>query len=156
MLYWYLLRAFGVAVWLVATSAAVVPQEPSLGPEPNLRDEQKEAFPLNAQVVNSVQISKGITHPWRLTLSDGTLTHDAASVNINVSKPYWKGADERAEIGFGDTYHFNIAARKLAELLESRWAIPQAVAGLLSDLRALRNQAVHAGDFDVTAAQAIE
>jgi len=127
MLYWYLLRAFGVAVWLVATSAAVVPQEPSLGPEPNLTDEQKEAFLLNAQVVNSVQISKGITHPWRLTLSDGTLTHDAAFVNINVSKPYWKGADERAEIGFRDTYHFNIAARKLAELLGLGDMIPVTV-----------------------------
>jgi hypothetical protein len=102
---------------LAAANFVIGAQEPSLRDEPSLTDEQKEAFLLNAQVVNSVQISKGITHPWRLTLSDGTLTHDAAFVNINVSKPYWKGADERAEIGFRDTYHFNIAARELAELL---------------------------------------
>jgi hypothetical protein len=110
-------QVLGVVLCLAAANFVIGAQEPSLRDEPSLTDEQKEAFLLNAQVVNSVQISKGITHPWRLTLSDGTLTHDAAFVNINVSKPYWKGADERAEIGFRDTYHFNIAARKLAELL---------------------------------------
>jgi len=122
-----LVPAFGVALWLAAASVAVAAQEPSLRPEPNLTDEQEEAFLLKAQVVNNVQISKGITHPWRLTLSDGTLTHDAAFVNINVSKPRWEGTDGRVELGFRDTYHYNIAARKLAELLGLSDMIPVTV-----------------------------
>jgi hypothetical protein len=117
MFYRRLSPAFAVVVWLAATNSAPAAQQPKLSDEPNLTDEQKEEFLLKAQVGNSKEIGKGITHPWLLTLSDGTLTHDAAFVNINVSKPYWKGADERAEIGFRDTYHFNIAARKLAKLL---------------------------------------
>jgi hypothetical protein len=75
--------AFGVAVWLAATNVALAAQEPKLSNEPNLTDEQKEESLLKAPVVNSKEIGKGITHPWRLTLSDGTLTHGAAFVTIN-------------------------------------------------------------------------
>ena len=113
----HLSPVFGIAVWLTATNVALAAQEPKLSDEPNLTDGQKQEFLLKAQVVNSRAISKGITHPWRLTLSDGTLTHDAAFVTIDVRQPYWKGVDGRAEIGFRDTYHFNIAAPELAKLL---------------------------------------
>jgi hypothetical protein len=117
MFYRHLSPVFRVAVWLAATNSALAIQAPKLSDEPNLTDEQKEEFLLKAPVVNSKEIGKGITHPWRLTLSDGTLTHDAAFVTINVSKLYWKGEDGRSELGFRDTYHFNIAARELAKLL---------------------------------------
>jgi hypothetical protein len=117
MFYRRLSPAFAVVVWLAATNVALAAQEPRLSGEPNLTDEQKEEFLLKAQVVNSKEIGKGITSPWRLTLSDGKLTHDAAFVTINVSKLYWKGEDGRSELGFRDTYHFNIAARELAKLL---------------------------------------
>jgi hypothetical protein len=113
----HLSPVFGIAVWLTATNVALAAQEPKPSNEPNLTDEQKEEFLLKAQVTNSEDIGKGISRPRRLTLSDGTLTHAAAFVTIDVSKPYWKGADERAEIGFRDTYHFNIAARELAKLI---------------------------------------
>ncbi len=114
-------------MWLAATNSAPAAQQPKLSDEPNLTDEQKEEFLLKAQVVNSKEIGKGITHPWRLTLSDGTLTHDAAFVAINVSKLYWKGEDGRVELAFRDTYHFNIASRKLAELLGLGDMIPVTV-----------------------------
>jgi len=117
MFYRHLSPVFGVAVWLAVTNVALAIQAPKLSDEPNLTDGQKEEFLLKAQVVNSRPISKGITHPWRLTLSDGTLTHDAAFVTIDVSKSYWKGEDGRSELAFRDTYHFNIAARELAKLL---------------------------------------
>ena len=50
--------------------------------EPNLSKGQIEQFLLNAKVVRSRHTSKGITSPWRLTLSDGTLTHDAAFQDV--------------------------------------------------------------------------
>ncbi len=46
--------------------------------EPTLTKEQIEQFLLTAKVVKSERAKKGITETWRLTLSDGTLTHDAS------------------------------------------------------------------------------
>ena len=41
--------------------------------------EQIENFLTNAKVVSSKPAGKGVTGSWRLTLSDGTTTHDASS-----------------------------------------------------------------------------
>jgi hypothetical protein len=38
-------------------------------------------------VVKSKQSNKGITQPWRLTLTDGTVTHDASFQGIDEHKP---------------------------------------------------------------------
>ena len=46
--------------------------------EQNLSKEQIEHFLLTAKVVNIRHSSKGITDTFRLTLSDGTVTHDAS------------------------------------------------------------------------------
>jgi hypothetical protein len=113
----HLVPGLAMGVCLAAANAALAAQQAKLSDEPNLTVEQKEAFLLNAKVVESHQVGVGITHPWRLTLSDGTLTHDAAFQSVDVSKPFWKGEDGHVQIGFRDTYHFNIAARELAELL---------------------------------------
>jgi hypothetical protein len=55
-------------------------------------EEQMRDFLLNAKVVNSRQIGKGITSPYRLTLSDGTLVHDAEFQSINVYEAHRVGA----------------------------------------------------------------
>ena len=48
--------------------------------EPTLTKEQIKQFLLNANVVASTQRGiKGITHTWRLTLRDGTMTHWCAA-----------------------------------------------------------------------------
>ena len=54
---------------------------------PNLTKEQIKQFLLTAKVVKSKQSSKGITNPWRLTLTDGTVTHDALSSLLMNAKP---------------------------------------------------------------------
>jgi len=51
--------------------------------EPTLTKEQIKQFLLTAKVVDSKQPNKGITGTWRLTLSDGTLTHDASFESID-------------------------------------------------------------------------
>ena len=48
------------------------------GDETTLTKDQIKTFLLKAKVVGSKQSGKGITAPWRLTLSDGTITHDAS------------------------------------------------------------------------------
>jgi hypothetical protein len=92
--------------------------------EPNLNKEQIKQFLLTAKVVASKQTEKGITNPWRLTLSDGTITHDASFQPVDVQKTMQKMANGTTEMNFVDSYKYNIAAYALAELLGMDDMIP--------------------------------
>src|SRR3977135_3037611 len=78
--------------------------------------EQIKQFLLTAKVGKSERSKKGITNPWTLTLTDGTLTHDASFQSIDEHKAM-KQLASGTEIGFVDSYKYNIAAYQLAELL---------------------------------------
>jgi len=84
--------------------------------EPTLTKEQIRQFLLTAKVVKSEHTKKGITEPWRLTLTDGTVTHDASFQAIDEHKPRMQLASG-IELNFVDSYKYNIAAYQLAELL---------------------------------------
>jgi hypothetical protein len=77
--------------------------------EPSLTRKQIRQFLLNAEVVGSRQDPRGITHPWRLTLSNGTVTHDAS----------FQIRDENNK-----SYRYNIAASELAEMLGLEDTLP--------------------------------
>ena len=85
--------------------------------EPTLNKEQMKQFLQTAKVVASKQAEKGVTNPWRLTLSDGTVTHDASFQPIDIQKPREVLANGTTELNFVDSYKYNIAAYALAELL---------------------------------------
>jgi hypothetical protein len=80
-----------------------------------LSKEQIMHFLLTAKIIASKQSAKGITHPWRLTLSDGTITHDASFQPINEFKSTLQFADGDSEVNFVDSYKYNLAAYSLAE-----------------------------------------
>jgi hypothetical protein len=84
--------------------------------EPTLTKEQIKQFLLTAKVIDSRPASKGITHTLRLTLSDGTVTHDADFQPIDEHKPV-KQLSQGTELNFVDSYKYNIAAYALAELI---------------------------------------
>jgi hypothetical protein len=84
--------------------------------EPAPTKEQIRQFLLTAKVVGSRQAKKGISGTWRLTLSDGTVTHDASFQPIDEHKPMVQLATG-TELNFVDSYKYNIAAYALAELL---------------------------------------
>ena len=84
--------------------------------EPTLTKERIKEFLLTAKVVNSHQAKKGITNTSRLTLSDGTITHDASFQPINEHKKEMQ-LEHGTELNFVDSYKYNIAAYALAELL---------------------------------------
>jgi len=84
--------------------------------EPILTKEQIKQFLLTAKVVKSEQSKKGITQTSRLTLSDGTVTHDASFQKIDEHKATLQLASG-TEMNFVDSYKYNIAAYQLAELL---------------------------------------
>jgi hypothetical protein len=113
------------AVLALLCLAAVCPA--IVAEEPNLTEDQIREFLLNAKIVGSHQTGKGVTSPWRLTLTDGTLTHDAAFQSIDERKPFAELSSGTREIGFRDSYHFNIAAFELAKLLGLGDMIPVTV-----------------------------
>jgi hypothetical protein len=85
--------------------------------QPSLTKDQIKTFLLKAKVVHSKQSGKGITSPWRLTLSDGTITHDASFQAIDEHKPMATLASGKTEMNFVDSYKYNIAAYMLSEMV---------------------------------------
>ena len=84
--------------------------------ESTLTKEQIKQFLLTAKVVHSQAAKKGIAHTLRLTLSDGTVTHDASFQSIDEHKPKME-LSSGIQLNFVDSYKYNIAAYALAELL---------------------------------------
>ena len=84
--------------------------------EPQLTKEQIRQFLLTAKIVNSKPAAKGITHTWRLTLTDGTITHDAHFQPVDEHKVNAEIGMNR-ELNFVDSYKYNIAAYGIAELI---------------------------------------
>jgi len=121
------LLIFAASVCLASVCLAQTPSLASSGDEPNLTDEQKQQFLLLAKVVNSERLGKGVTHPWRLTLSDGQLTHDAAFQAVDEYAPSMKFTDGHTELNFVDSYRYDIAGYELAKLVGMNDMIPVTV-----------------------------
>src|SRR5664279_1556674 len=85
--------------------------------ESALTKDQIKQFLQTAEVIKNKPSSKGVTHPWRLTLSNGTITHDASFQAVEERKAENKLASGRVELNFVDSYKYNIAAYQLAELV---------------------------------------
>jgi len=85
--------------------------------EPELTKDQIKEFLLKAKVIKSKQTKKGITQPYRLTLSDGTITHEAIFQAVDQRKTTMQLADGRTEINFVDSYKYNVAGYILAEMV---------------------------------------
>lgn len=93
-----------------------------------LTPDQKEQFLLHAKVVKVHSVAKGITNTVRVTMTDGTITHDASVQRIDEAKPVFQASDGTSEINFKDSYRYNIAAWRLAKLLGIGDMVPPSVA----------------------------
>jgi len=82
-----------------------------------LSKEDQKKFLLSAKVTANKRTKKGTTDPFRLTLTDGTTTHDGVFQAIDIHKPTMQFGDGTTEINFVDSYKYNVAAYELAELL---------------------------------------
>jgi hypothetical protein len=85
--------------------------------EPKLSEEQMKDFLLHAKVIANKHTSKGITSPYRLTLTDGTITHDAGFNYADETKAKMEFSDGHTEFNFRDSYKYDIAAYELAKLV---------------------------------------
>jgi hypothetical protein len=106
------MRKLLFSIMLCFTTAAF-----GIAAEPELTKDQIKVFLAKAKVVGSKQTKKGITNPFRLTLTDGTTTHEAVFQAVDEHKTTMQFADGHTELNFVDSYKYNIAAYVLAEML---------------------------------------
>lgn len=116
---------------LGALVAALILASPTLAGQgaasatPRLTPGEMETFLLTATISDTKDAGAGITGSTRATLSDGRMTHDAHVQSVNISKPMFRSG-AYTELNFKDTYRFNIAAYRLARLLQITF-VPVAV-----------------------------
>ena len=112
-----------LAALLLASVVAVPSYAQTVAPAPalELSIEQQKDFLKTAKVVRTRSTSKGVTAPKRLTLSDGTNTHDAIFQAIDdkqtVANLGGGGRQSSTELNFVDSYRYNLAAYALAGLI---------------------------------------
>jgi hypothetical protein len=81
-----------------------------------LNAEQMEKFLLEAKVVKSRPSGSGTTGTLIITLSDGTVIHDAQAQFVEIEQAIYR-VQGYTEFNFRDCFCFNIAAYELAVLL---------------------------------------
>jgi len=92
--------------------------------EPALTKDEIKDFLQNAKIIDSKGEKKGITGTVRLTLSDGKITHDASFQSVDEHKDEMEFGSGKKEMNFVDSYKYNIAAYRLAELLGIDYMLP--------------------------------
>jgi hypothetical protein len=104
-----------LAVWTAPTGAGQAPSATAPGPAFATQDE-REAFLTSARIVRAESASKGVTRTVRVTLSDGTVTHDASVQTIDDARQKFE-TPKGIEFNFKDSWRFNVAAYKIDRLL---------------------------------------
>ena len=105
-------RPLLLALVLVLAPRLATPQAVT----PTLTPEQMEVFLAKAKIIKEKTTSSGVTRPIQATLSDGVLTHDAQFQTVDQSRAVFN-AGKASEVDFKDSYRFNIAGYRLAQMV---------------------------------------
>ena len=108
----------------LAITFLLIPFTAARADDPPLTTDQIKQFLETAEIVGTKGSEKGVTHPWRLTLKNGSLTHDASFQATDEHKTQMKHSNGQVEFNFVDSYKYNIAAYRLAELLGLQDMVP--------------------------------
>jgi hypothetical protein len=112
-------------LWTILGSLLFPVISPAQSPPSTTRIEE---FLKTAEVVTARPVGKGVTETWRLTLTDGEITHDASFQSVDERAPAKDLGGGRTEVHFVDSYRYNIAAYRLARLLGLDDMVPVSVA----------------------------
>jgi hypothetical protein len=93
---------------------------------------QKENFLLTGEISAGEYAGKGITHSEKVTVTDGASTHPAHVQTIDIYLPLFKGKDGSREQDFKDSWKFNVAAYRLARLLNLTDMVPVCVSRVVN------------------------
>ncbi len=113
-------RAAAITLLIVAWSVPIPAsaQDTAASAPVTLTPAQMEEFLLRAKIVRTRDAGDGVTNSRRATLSDDALTHDAHIQTIDQSTKFFRPRTGPHEINFKDSYRYNVAAYRLAVLLE--------------------------------------
>ncbi|MFN2447490.1 MAG: hypothetical protein ABR606_18135 [Vicinamibacterales bacterium] len=78
---------------------------------------EQELFLERAKIVRTREMGKGVTRTLRATLTDGTTTHDASIQVVDERHDVFQ-SKRGTEIGFRDTWRYNLAAYHLSLMLD--------------------------------------
>ena len=120
-------RRLVIPLFIIATCISIplsIPWKALAADDEPLNKEQIKQFLQTADIIKSRPSPRGITHPLRLTLSNGTITHDASFQPIDEHKPKMDLGNGKIETDFVDSYKYNIAAYQIAELLGVDYMLP--------------------------------
>ena len=109
--------------WVLLNPPAPAAQAPALASSASaavdaasLSLDDREKFLATARIVKERSAPKGTTNTRRVTLSDGTMTHDASVQTIEEAKAVFQGT-QGTELNFKDSWRFNVAAYRIDRLL---------------------------------------
>jgi len=106
------LVALVAAPWpSAAQTASTAPAVASLNPS------EMEKLLIGGDIVKKKESSKGVTQAYKVTLSNGTVTHDAQVQNVDIEKALFEVDPKHTEVNFKDSYRYNVAAYRLSVLL---------------------------------------
>ena len=88
-----------VALHLSSSCLAENPSAPS-----GLSRTEKEEFLAKADIVKSKHVSTGITGTYRVTLTDGQITHDASVQTIHEAKTTYQTPRDRVQFSGTPTF----------------------------------------------------
>lgn len=111
-----ILVCVSVAIAVGSGIAARAAQSAPPAAAPVLTDEQMEVFLRTARITRTRPAGDGVTGSRRVTLTDGTLIHDAHVQTVNEDKAVYQ-VRGYTEMNFRDCYCYNIAGYRLARLL---------------------------------------
>jgi hypothetical protein len=82
-----------------------------------LTNDAREAYLMTAKIVRTKGLSMGVTHSLKAAMDDGTLQHDAHVQSVDEFKARFDTA-QGTEMNFRDSYKYNVAAYRIAKLLD--------------------------------------
>ena len=94
---------------------------------PELPVAARAEFLRTARVIRSQGLSTGVTSPYRLTLTDGVMTHDASFQSVDERADKADFGARGVEFNFADSHHFNLAAYQIAGMLGLEGMMPVTV-----------------------------
>jgi hypothetical protein len=104
-----------IATVLMAAMAAVATAQ--------ITNEEREDFLKNAAIVRTKNLSMGVTCSRKASMSNGTIEHDAHIQTVNEYKARFEGGTG-TEMNFRDSYKYNVAAYRIAKLLNLNMVPP--------------------------------
>ena len=109
--------------WVLLNPPAPAAQAPALASSASaavdaasLSLDDREKFLATARIVKERSAPKGTTNTRRVTLSDGTMTHDASVQTIEEAHAVFQ-SNRGTELNFKDSWRFNVAAYRIDRLL---------------------------------------